>query len=118
MRTIVAKVVGVTFDGRQDILIRMTGREPCRLIPDPSNPYDANAIGVHVAMADGEIAHIGFLARELAKQIAPLLDGEAVMARILEVTGGFEVNDGEIAAYGLRIAIDAPEDEPIRPDGG
>lgn len=122
-RTIVSKVAGVTYpepttgEDRQSIIALLTGDEPCRLAPEPTNKYDANAIAVHVATSAG-VRHVGYIPKELAKQIAPLLDGEAVMVRLLEVTGGFETDDGEIAAYGLRIAIDAPEDEPIRPDGG
>jgi single-stranded-DNA-specific exonuclease len=116
-RTIVSKVAGVTYEGRQSIIALLRGDEPCRIVPEPTNAYDPNALAVHIATSDG-VKHVGFIPRELAKQIAPLLEGEAVMVRILEITGGFETGDGEIATYGLRIAIDVPADQPITPDRG
>lgn len=104
---LVCKVAGVTYESRQDIIAKLTGREPARIEPEPTNPYDPNALAVKVALVDGTIAHIGYIPRELAAKIAPLLEGENLMVRILEITGGFETRDGEIAAYGLRLEIKA-----------
>src|SRR5882672_5254648 len=53
MRILHVKVAGVSFEGRQEHLARLNGREPVRLVPEPKNPYDANAIGVHIAV-DGK----------------------------------------------------------------
>lgn len=132
-RTIVSKVSGVTFEGRQSTIAQLRGNEPCRIVPEPTNKYDPNALAVHVAVK-GEIKHVGYIPKELAAQIAPLLDGEQIMVHILEITGGFETPEG-IASFGLRISIEAPADEvgtsdgpnsgndpighdqPIRPDG-
>jgi hypothetical protein len=116
-RTIVSRVAGVSHENRQDIIRRMTGKEPCRLVPEPSNKFDPNAIAVHVAMADGRVEHVGFLPRDLAKQVSPHLEGESVMAHILEIVGGFELFNGETAAYGLRISVEIPDDLPVRADG-
>jgi hypothetical protein len=121
-RTIVSKVAGVTYpepttgEDRQRIIALLTGDEPCRLVPEPTNAYDPNAIAVHVATSTG-VRHVGFVPRDLAKQIAPHLEGEAVMSRILEVTGGFTTDDGDTAAYGLRIVIEIPDDKPTAADG-
>lgn len=113
-RTIVFKVSGVTYEHRQDIIARLRGNEPCRVVPEPTNPYDANALAVHVATSDG-VRHVGFIPRNVAAKIAPYLDGEAVMADIVEVVGGFEMSDGEQAAYGLRVAVTMPlPDEVFR----
>ncbi len=109
MRKLISKVAGVTYDGRQDILAKLRGNEPCRIVPEPTNQYDPNALAVHVAIAPGDVKHVGFIPRELAKEIAPYLEGEALMVRIFEITGGFETRDGEIAALGLRIAIEVPD---------
>lgn len=102
------KVAGVTFDGRQALIAQLTGREPCRLLPEPGNPYDENAIAVMVVIAMGSVWHIGYVPKELAAQVAPFLDGESLMVTIAEITGGFELNDGDTAAYGVRIRIELP----------
>ena len=126
-RTIVSKVAGVTYpepttgEDRQSIIALLTGDEPTRIVPEPTNAYDPNALAVHVATSAG-IRHVGFVPRDLAKQIAPHLEGEAVMVRIVEITGGFSLepyggDDGDVAAYGLRISIEVPDDQPIAPDG-
>lgn len=110
-----SKVAGVTYENRQDVIAALSGAEPCRIEPEPTNPYDANALAVKVATKDG-IKHVGYVPRELAKKIAPLLDGENLMVTIQSITGGFETWDGERAAYGLVIRIIADDklpDDPI-----
>ncbi len=116
-RTIITKVAGVSFEGRQDVIAKLHGDEPCRIVPEPTNLYDKNALAIHVAVAPGEIRHVGFVPRDLAAQIAPFLDGEQVMCELLEITGGFEIGDSEIAARGLRIKIEIPDDLPVAKDG-
>lgn len=87
-RTLITKVAGVTFEGRQAHLARLTGKEPVRIVPEPENPYDPNALAVHVAIAPGEV----------------------VMASIREITGGFETSNGETASLGLRIMVEFPDE--------
>jgi hypothetical protein len=116
-RTIITKVAGVSFEGRQDVIAKLHGDEPCRIVPEPSNPYDKNALAIHVAVAPGEIRHVGFIPRDLSAQIAPFLEGEQVMCTLLEITGGFETQNGERAALGLRIRIEIPDDLPVLKDG-
>jgi len=111
-RTIITKVAGVTYEGRQDVIARLKGNEPARIVPEPTNKFDPNALAVHVAVAPGEIKHVGFVPRDLAAQIAPFLEGEAVMVKLLEITGGFTTRNGERAALGLRIEIEIPDDLP------
>lgn len=101
------KVAGVTFEGRQVYLAKLTGDEPCRIVPEPENKYDPNALAVHVAHKDG-ILHVGYIPKELAAEIAPHLEGEAVMAEIEEITGGFETREGDVASLGLRLRIELP----------
>jgi single-stranded-DNA-specific exonuclease len=108
MRIINTKVAGVTYEGRQAVIAKLRGDEPCRIQPEPENPYDKNALAVHIATADG-VKHCGFIPRDLAAQIAPYLEGENVMAEIVEITGGFETWDGETAALGLRLRIEIPD---------
>lgn len=108
------KVAGVTFEGRQALLAKMVGDEPARIVPEPENPYDPNALAVHVAMHNGTIAHVGYVPRELAREVAPLLDGEAVMVKIKAITGGCETEYGDMLNYGLqiRIFLQGETDEP------
>jgi single-stranded-DNA-specific exonuclease len=109
MRRMYVKVAGVTFDSRQSLIAKLRGNEPCRIVPEPENPYDKNALAVQVAMGEG-VEHIGYVPRELAAQIAPLLDGESVMVSIDQISGGFEKWDGEIASLGVVLAVDVPDE--------
>lgn len=123
MKTRYIKVSGVTFENRQSLIARLRGNEPVRLRPEPENKFDGNAIAVDCAMENGTIASVGYVPRELAKQFAPLLDGESIVCEIDEITGGFELNDGsgELANYGLVIRVSLPGDTtppepPLLPD--
>jgi hypothetical protein len=109
MRKIDVHVSGVTFEGRQAYLAQLRGGEPCRIVPEPENRYDANALAVHVAFG-GEVWHIGYVPKHIAAEIAPYLDGETFMADGLQITGGFEMAGGEIANYGARIQVSIPDE--------
>ena len=80
------KLRGVSMEGRQELVKDLNLDTPIRLERDPANPYDCNAIKV----VTNEGVHIGFLARDLALVLAPLIDeGEATYsAFISSVTGG------------------------------
>lgn len=108
MRTLHVKVVGVSYEGRQAHLARLVGNEPVRLVPEPTNKYDPNAIAVHIAVG-GEVLHCGYIPREIAAEIAPLMDGESFDCQISEVLGGFELFNGDTAAYGLRLVVQLPD---------
>lgn len=89
------KVVGVTFDGIQSILPRLHAGMPLRLIREPDNRYDRNAVAV---WCNGK--KIGHLSRELAADIAPLMDkGIDVGGTIEQITGGGGKN------YGCNIQV-------------
>lgn len=112
MKRLVFKVVGVTYENRQETLAAMHGTEVVRLEPEPENKYDPNAIAVKVAFppeAGMGICHVGYVPRDLAAQIAPAIEGEPLMAEIVERTGGFELWNGQTAAYGLQIRVEVPE---------
>lgn len=103
------RVAGVTYENRQEIIARLITSDPCRLEPEPENPYDANALAVKVSH-DGAVYHVGYIPKDMAALIAPHLDGEALMVKIVEITGGFEMFDGSQAAFGLRLHVELPED--------
>jgi len=112
MRTLHVKVVGVSYEGRQSILAMMHGTEAVRIVPEPENPFDSNALAVYVAFPPESgigVKQVGYIPRELAKDIAPALDGESMMVSIAELIGGFETSDGEQTNYGLRLQIELPE---------
>ena len=117
MRTLTSKVAGVTYENRQEVIAQLRGNEPCRIVPEPDNKYDKNALAVHVAVAPGQVAHVGYLPRELAAQVAPWLEEEAVMAELLEITGGFETSEGYTASYGLRIRVEIPDERDLETSG-
>jgi single-stranded-DNA-specific exonuclease len=78
------KVVGVTFEGRQDVIGGLVPGAPLELRREPENPFDANAIGVFVGAL-----RIGFLRKEIARRLAPKFDGgERYRAEIASLTGG------------------------------
>ena len=107
-RILNTRVAGVTFEGRQALIAQLSTNDPCRVVPEPTNAYDKNALAVHVAH-NGAVWHIGFVPREIAAEIAPFLEGEAVMCHIAEITGGFETRDGDTAALGVRLRIELPD---------
>jgi hypothetical protein len=110
MRTMMCKVAGVTFEGRQAFLRELNGGEPAQLRPEPQNSYDPNAVAVYVKSAGGATYHIGYVPRELAKIVAPLLEGETIVGRVFEITGGFTYHNGDLATLGCVIEVDIPED--------
>jgi single-stranded-DNA-specific exonuclease len=78
------KVVGVTFEGRQDVVGGVRAGAALELRRDPGNAYDPNAIGVWFGALQ-----LGFLKREIALRIAPNIDGgERYTAEVTAVTGG------------------------------
>ena len=78
------KVVGVSFEGRQDIVAGLRVGERVELRRHPENPHDTNAIGVWYGALQ-----LGFLKRPIAARIAPNVDdGERYTAEVTAITGG------------------------------
>lgn len=109
-RLIMVKVAGVTFEGRQEIISQLTGKEAVKIVPEPDNEFDPNALAVHVAYAL-EVRHIGYVPRDMAAVFAPLLEGEDVIGKIFEITGGFEKWDGKRASFGVIVEFEIPDNE-------
>lgn len=79
-----SKVVGVTFDGRAALVARLKPGEQLKLVRDPHNPHDENAI--KVVRSDG--AQLGHVVAETAYELARTIDrGEEWAATVVEVTG-------------------------------
>jgi single-stranded-DNA-specific exonuclease len=78
------KVVGVSFEGRQDIVAGLTDGAALDVRRDADNPHDANAVAVFYGTLQ-----IGFLRRAIAARVAPKIDaGERYTATVTAVTGG------------------------------
>lgn len=86
-KTIRTKAVGVTKGNRQEVIQFLYPDALLDLRREPDNPYDENAIRIY----DGDYSDddIGYLSRELAAEIAPIMDKnrQLVTAEVIEVTG-------------------------------
>ena len=100
------KTAGVTHGNRQQLLARLSRYSPeeitIKLNREPENVADKNAVQVIAAVKGKGAAVIGYLNRQLAAAIAPLMDkGKAVASSFLAVTGGADY----YLTYGLNIRI-------------
>lgn len=94
-REIYTKVSGVTFEGRQGYIKNCYPGQQLKLIRDLNNIYDKNAIAIY-----SDKNQLGFVKKELALKLAPIIDNGIEVEGIVEqVTGG----GGYI--YGLNIKI-------------
>lgn len=83
-----SKIVGTTFENRQDILAHLEGNESLRVRREPENEYDQRAVAVDVDIK-GKWYPVGYIAKDKNKDIAEALDaGRDVEIKISEVTGG------------------------------
>lgn len=78
------KVVGVTFEGRQDVVAGLVEGATLAFERQPDNPHDPNAIAVRYGALQ-----LGYLKREIAKHLAPKFDdGVRYRASVASITGG------------------------------
>ena len=91
------KVVGVTFEGRQQVVASLSAGDALEVVRDANNEVDPCAIAV-MAPAGRQV---GFLRRQIAQVLAPLIDdGARYGATVAEVTGG-----GAGESLGLNIEV-------------
>ncbi len=84
------KIVGVSFEGRQDLVAGLQEGFDLALERQANNPHDSNAIAVRYGALQ-----VGFLKKEIAKHLAPAMDaGARYAARIESITGGGTRNSG------------------------
>ena len=105
-RVIHTKTAGVTHGNRQVLLYRLARYSAeeisITLNREPENAADNNAVQVIAAVKGKGSAVMGYLNRQLAAAIAPLLDkGKQVLAVFEEITGGEE----RYLNYGLNVGI-------------
>lgn len=113
-----SKVVGVThapgYPDNLHSLEELAGRAYVEggeglsaiLIRNPDNPYDENAIEVHVP-ALGDTAMIGHLPRDLASKLAPLMDDNMKWAATIE---NVYINPDHPDRPGISISVNRADD--------
>lgn len=96
------KVVGVTFDDRQNLVRSLAPGHPLLVEREPQNPYDSNAVAIRCE--DGR--QIGYLKRLVAAAIAPQMDRGAAYRAVVEgVTGG----EDNSRSLGVNILVSVAE---------
>lgn len=96
------KVAGVTFENRQKYLQGLAKtKKPVeiRLIREPANPTDKNAIKV-LAVTEKGRCPVGYIPREDAAVLAPVMDEKHYIH-----VDGFEITGGYGGIYGMRLAL-------------
>jgi single-stranded-DNA-specific exonuclease len=98
-------VVGVTFDGRQEVVATLKSGDELVLVREPTNKYDKNAVAVHIDLNGFAGQQLGYINRVLAEKMSARLSrGVKLSAVVDEVTGGGEGYD-----YGVKIEIVEPQ---------
>jgi len=95
-----SKLVGVTFEGRQEVIKVLNGTELLRVRREADNKFDPNAVAVDVKFGE-TWAPIGYIAKDKNKDICAALDaGKEVFIGIASLTGGGE------KSYGVNTEIE------------
>lgn len=103
------KLVGVTFEGRQDIIKMLQGGEQLQVRREADNKYDKNAVAVDVFIdidseggdLVGEWYPIGYIAKDKNSDIAATLDaGNEVDISLSSLTGGDD------KSYGVNVYVE------------
>jgi len=107
-RELISRISGVTYGTRQRALRKLekynAGMINVTLQHEADNAYDVNAIHVMVNVGSGAHYHLGFLPRDLAELLAPLLDkGIHLAARFKSVTGGYADRETRGALISIEI---------------
>lgn len=105
-----SKIVGTTFENRQDILAHLEGGENLRVRREPENQYDPRAVAVDVDIK-GKWYPVGYIAKDKNKDIAEALDaGREVEIKISEITGG---DKGKNLGMNICLKYEKDVSEPI-----
>jgi single-stranded-DNA-specific exonuclease len=98
------KIVGVTFEGRQDLIAGLQPGQELELVRQPDNAFDPNAVAVHFGRLQ-----LGFMRKPIAARIAPNIDaGERYRAEVRHITGG------GTRSVGVNIWVTRERPEPVR----
>lgn len=112
-----SKIVGVSFEGRQDTLAQMSKETPLRFRREPDNEHDlsGNAIAIDALVDKIFFGHddntsvskesvwmpVGYIAKEKTSELASVIDaGKEATIKVSEITGGGDKN------YGVNVYIE------------
>lgn len=94
-----SKLVGTTFDNRQETISTLRVGDMARFRREPENPHDPKAVAVDASTSEGW-KPIGYIARDKNEDIAEALDmGNVADVSISDITGGGDKN------YGVNIKV-------------
>lgn len=97
-------LAGVSFEGRQDVIPNLFDGTDVKLVRDPKNAYDKNAIKVFT-VCDKEEVQIGWIPKNIAQVIAAEMDAGIDWAgKINKIIGG------ETQTKGVLINLYIPKD--------
>jgi hypothetical protein len=97
------KVVGVTFENRQDFIKLLSTGQKLQLIREPDNSYDSNAIAVY-----SEVQKLGYISRNIAKQLATDIDcGFRTDVQVEKITN----HDFSLFGVNIRVALYCPDED-------
>lgn len=100
-------LAGVTFEGRQKLLQQLRNGQAVRIVREPSNPYDINAIKVEFSPHDSRV--IGYINKKLASEIAWIFDDYEEESVIGYVDSVYRLRNDE-SILGVKISFQLPED--------
>ena len=108
LRKIETKTAGVTHGNRQKLLARLSRYAPeditITLNRESGNTHDSNAVQIIAAVRGKGSAVMGYLNKQLAAAIAPLLDkGKEIHSTFKAITGGADYR----LTYGLNVELSA-----------
>lgn len=100
------RVVGTSFDNRQNVLALMTKYSPAdisvELVHESTNAFDSNAVAVTAAIKGKVRAVIGYLPSAVAAVVATIMDkGFTVIADKMHIVGGYADRE----KFGARIIV-------------
>ena len=105
-----SKIVGVTFEGRQDVINLMDKNTPLRFRREPENEFDPRAVAIdahvmHVA-PEPQWLPIGYIAKDKNAELAELLtDGKFASIKVSDITGG-DIQEGKRKSFGVNVYIE------------
>lgn len=96
------KVVGVSFEGRQDTIAGLREGAVLQLVREPEHEKDPNALAIFYGGL-----HLGYVRAAIAKHLAPLIDaGARYRAKVENLTGGPSKGPGQAKHRGVNILIE------------
>jgi hypothetical protein len=97
-----SKISGSTFtEGAQEAIAKLKEDEVLKLVREPNNKYDANAIAIYKGKKQ-----LGYLPASTAAKLFKDVDNSKVTCKVAQVTGGKE---GQ--SYGCNIELEVTREE-------